>query len=254
VKIALIPPISKLETTLGRDYQMLIPEALTRQTYRDFYETLGRNDKYFVMMDNGMFEHTEMNNRDLLAVAKRSNIQELVLPDRWADPYGTAVLIGEYFKECVPMYKDYTPKMAAVAHGGTFGAAMQFVDGVSEFSEITSVHISRSLTRSTGKRDSRILLADWIDTKFPDRFEIHFLGFDDSWHGEVAVAALTGLVRSLDTIVPYSAAYHDCDLETGLSDQATRPTDYFHLPEQYFPGGLVHKNIAYLDNLAQGTQ
>lgn len=252
MEIALIPPVSMLEKTLGRKFQMLIPQPLTDPTDWNFYHTIGHRDGYYVMMDNGMFEKTEVEPKVLVSMAHRFNVQEIVLPDVWSEPSATTDVIAEFFLKAGEPPEDFHPVLAAVAHGGTLRDAQAFVDYISRLPAIDAIHISRSGTYATKNYNFRIDLADWIDEEYPGRFDIHFLGFDDTWHGEVSVAADIGCVRSLDTVAPFTAAWANMKLSPAGPLRILRPDDYFFRRAEEFPDALVDRNIAYLDFLAKG--
>lgn len=255
-EIVLIPPASLLGTVWERKYQMLIPAGLSETEYSYYYKHFGKDPAYFVMMDNGMFEKPPLPIPNLVAMSEEYRVQELVLPDVWEDAVETLAQVRQFLEYWfnIGIY-CWPPRFQAVVHGqknlnnsgAVEAAAKAFVSAVAEYQQIPTVAISRSLSRSMGNIEGRNILAKWIHDNFP-QLDIHYLGFDDEWHGEIK--DVMGIVRSMDTVAPYTAAYAGKKLRD--RPKVPRPPSYFSLATSNFDMRLVKSNIAYLDNLAHG--
>jgi hypothetical protein len=252
MQIALIPPISLRAYTYGRPMQMALPNPANDFTYMNYYKRMGRGTDSYVILDNGMFEKPILSSWKIGDLGRTLNAQEIVLPDVWANPVETLVQVQnflEYWKKSVFNYtKDWSPRLQVVVHGGTMRQAKNFVTAIADNAPTVSViGISRSLSRSCRNVHCRIELTEWIHKTFPNRYEIHFLGFDDNYHEELRVA--NAMVRSVDTGAPFIAAYWKHHLShMGVEP---RPRGYFRLPLQFFEASLVSENIEYLDDLVR---
>jgi hypothetical protein len=254
-EVVLIPPTSLLlDTALERRIQMMLPAPLEHRIYRNFYRYCGYSNQKYVILDNGMFEGDALEPTALLDLGHKYNTQEIVLPDIWNSSHSTLDAIRRFFLAIDPndgMFLDWRPRLTAVVHGPTMFDAQQFVGHIYESCPlVTTISISRSLTRSTKQVSDRIRLASWIKEQFPDkRYDIHLLGLDDSWHRELWSGAK--LARSLDTVAPFTAAFWGVSLDMAELVDIPRPKNYFDLPSSEFPVNLVRDNIAYLDNMAE---
>jgi len=258
IEIALIPPGALATTfTEGRMFQMALAGILSDTSqvfYRGFYNQSWKQHSTAWLLDNGAWESETLGPRDLLDIARKYGATEIMAPDVINDPQAT----WEKTTEFLQTYKDSTypiwlnSRIAAIAHGNTIGQAMEFVGMASGLKQIKTIAIGRAFSRKVGNPTARLELALQIKKRHGNRFQIHLLGFSDEWPTELQhCATYPGLIRSLDTIAPFSYAYHGYPIEAAGRVSVPRPDNYFKLGLTDFPTMLVAENIQVLDKWAR---
>jgi hypothetical protein len=247
--VALIAPVCFLHYTETSNIQMMLP-ACREPEYLSHYRRLASQNfpDYYVMLDNGAWEKDPLPTGDLIAAGWRFQVQEVVVPDVINDPKRTIWAMQKFFtrfNDFRPASGGWRPHFVAVAHGRSPEQAKEFIKTVEdEFPFIDTISAGRAFTRACGNRYARATLAEWVMSNYPGRFWFHLLGYNDAWHGELK--ACQGLVRSVDTVAPFTAAYYHIKLKDVTETNTPRPSGYFNIPEHRFDPKLVEDNIKQL--------
>jgi hypothetical protein len=260
IQIALIPPGSLAAIfTEGRLFQMALAGVLCddvqpQLAYREFYGQASKQRSTHWLLDNGAWESATLGSQELLEVARRYRATEIMAPDVINDPHATWEKTTAFMK----VHRDSTyplerkPRVAAIAHGSTVGQALDFVGMASGLHQIKTIAIGRAFSRKVGNPTARLELALQIKKRYGDQFQIHLLGFSDEWPTELQhCASHPGLIRSLDTIAPFSYAYYGYPIEAAGRVSVPRPDNYFSLDLGDFPDNLINLNIKTLDRWAR---
>lgn len=244
MKIALIPPRGLENYALGSRFHLAlaIPELIRRATYRGMYERATRLGDY-VVLDNGAYEGQTVPDGLLFATSERLMCSEIVLPDVMLNTTDTVSRVAEYCRS----YNSSVKKMA-VAQGTTQEQFRRCVEAFSQRPEIQVLGIPKHMPTTLEKPAARIEFANWVKTRYKERFEIHFLGANSMWLGEIrAVTKYANHVRSLDTSLPFNYAIAGAELKV-MSSTGTvisRPDHYFDADwSREITTSLIQDNIA----------
>lgn len=264
IEIALIPPGAlAAEYCEGRPYQMALAGELIHRNgtagpngdYVEFYNQAWKNRSVSWMLDNGAWENERLEIPDLLRVARRYGTTEMVAPDILYDPYGTLELTTSFLMAMADLHNtqfELKPHIAAVAHGKNVAEALAFVtelDTRDILLQVKTISISRTVCYKSCNPTARFELAMEIKNRFQNRYAIHLLGMSDEWPTELQhCAAVPGLIRSLDTIAPFSFAYAGLPIEAVGISKVSRPENYFQLKaDEISNRNLIEHNIKTLD-------
>jgi len=162
------------------------------RTYREFY----KKSKKYKILDWGIYERETFPIENYLDLAKELSVNEIVIPDYMYDKKATLYSIEEFItitdfkKMVVPQGKDPQEWLECLAeiirkHDGDF--------------QVVGVPIW--LNKRFGCRPHIIKLC-----KDGRIFDFHLLGLDD--YKELLLYDKRDLVRSLDTSLPFTLAYH----------------------------------------------
>lgn len=249
--VALIAPGSLLSRYCAhRPYQMALAGELQRMrtaAYNSFYKIRNTPIRWLTM-DNGAWEDTSLTPMELNRLTHTYNVHEVVAPDILNDPWATFV------KTCHYLLHSSCQTVAVVAHGQKIADAQAFIDRIAQLEDhrVRTIMIGRAYSREVQDPTARFTLASWIRQAYNGQFNIHLLGYNDDW-GPSELKACQGLVRSIDTVAPFTAALANTDLATlarKWQGGIPRPPDYFDLQETDFDHGLVEANIEQLDEWA----
>jgi hypothetical protein len=258
MEVALIPPVSRIASTMNLRMQMLIPSALKHKTYRSCYKYLGEWDGAYVIMDNGMFEEDiPRSHEQVIALASEYKADEIVIPDvrgnfqasldlmrQFLDIGGVdlkhfnymAVLQGEDLPELITCFKAYLNELEPMVTQGkiVFGLPRRLGEDI-------GAHV-------------RVEVVDSVRAMYPEA-KFHFLGLNRMWMHDFAIAKNyhRGSIRSVDTSAPFVWAYHGREMQCAYTGNLT-VTDYFAAPGQLFDLTLVNRNIDTLKAWANGGQ
>lgn len=225
MRIALIPPRGMENYALWSNFHLALalPELMKRRTYADMYKrAVSLND--YVVLDNGAAEGRSARPEDLIRYANNMNAHEIVLPDVMFESRYTILAVRAFLEN----HKIAGPKMAVV-QGKEWGEVRSCVKAFDSIKDITAIGIPRHLIGTLRQKAARIDLANWVWSNFGERFEIHFLGTDPSWLGEVRKAQVYApFVRSLDSSLPFNYAIANKYLQT-TNEVIRRPDGYFDL-------------------------
>jgi hypothetical protein len=258
IDVALIPPgFLAAHYCEGRKYQMALATVLQADgAYRNYYRQGWRPRDSYYILDNGAWEEETLPPDELITVSRLCNANEIMTPDVINDPAATwakTIQFLDYF-DAAPGGDHTRPKFTAIAHGDSVSQALSFVQAISEEARISSIAIGRAYSRKVGNPTARLELALSIHERYGSRFQIHLLGFSDEWPTELQHCnSYPGLIRSVDTIAPFSYAYQGLSIDTVGKVSVPRPADYFDLAWDQFDHDLVEHNIRTLDRWARST-
>jgi hypothetical protein len=251
--VALIAPGAPLKKfCTDRPYQMSLAGELrgcTITPYMAFYK--GLPSASYAIMDNGAWEGYTLRNTTLSRLAREYRPRELVAPDAINNPEVTFTLVQEFLIATPEL--THAPNIAVVAHGRSVREAANFIERIHELNEprISTIMIGRAFSRQVGDPTARFSLANWIRLMFEDRYDVHLLGYNDDW-GPSELLQCRSLVRSMDTVAPFTAALLGIAMDKAATSslKPPRPTDYFNLQYTDFDLQLVEHNIEVLDEWA----
>jgi len=264
IDIALIPPGALAARYCeGRMFQMALAGELVHingtagpnPDYLEYYNQAWKNRSVIWMLDNGAWEGERLATPDLIHVARRYGATEMVAPDVLRDPYGTLELTTDFLMvmenlAANPIFSP-KPRIAAVAHGKNVAEALAFVTELSarDFEHrVKTISISRTVCYRSCNPTARFELALEIKRRFNERYAIHLLGMSDEWPTEIQhCASVPGLIRSLDTVAPFTFAYAGLPIEAVAISKVPRPNKYFQLAVNDFNHDLLEHNIKVLD-------
>ena len=256
MEIALIPPSSLMHYAESFRYQMMLPSP-QNINYLQYYRRMGSDTGHYVIMDNGVWEEQPLTPDQLIARASAYGVQELVAPDVLNDPIGTVRAMQYFFTRwdrfCQATHGSVKMSFMAVAHGDTIAKAAKFIDHVARFMPLVeTIAAGRAFSRACGDPHTRAQLAILVADEYSERFGFHLLGYNDAWEGEIA--ACKGVVRSLDTCAPFTAAFYDKSMQDVAEFNTPRPRHYFDLDEDSFNLKLLGRNIKWLTESALPNQ
>jgi len=243
VKVGLIPPKGLENYGLRSKFHLALalPELIGRRTYGGMYTRAASMGDY-VVLDNGIAEGQPCNAEDLATFAAKIGAKEIVAPDVLRNAGKTLALVERYVR-------DYPPTLycMAVAQGKKMLEYQTLVEEFAKLDAVTAIGIPRHMLETLDSKACRIDLANWIAEKFPERFDIHFLGTNPYWLLEIKnTSKYAPHVRSVDTSMPFSYAIEGEELR-GSRREFTRPDKYFDIDwGTRVNGSLLRGNIATL--------
>lgn len=271
MKLALIPPVSQIQTVNRSTYQLVLPQVCAQ--YPDYnhqymYES-GRND--FIILDNGVAEGELVNEDSLMTLARELVADEVVAPDTMYDAKKTVQQFVEFNDYAYDWWTDHGthhrgPGLMYVAQGSTEEEILDGVaDVLSRSTMLSSIGLPRHLlaTLNDGAEFhpanpyARIDLAVDLYLNFLNKssyrpFDIHFLGAAPSFIREASmVRKLCPWVRGMDTSAPYNYAHAGINLAKQSSEVVNRPEAYFKL--EGLDQQLVDTNISVMLDWAHGV-
>jgi len=263
IEVAIIPPGALAQRYCeNRRIQMALAGELIHPNggeppnghYLDFYNQAWKSHHVEWLLDNGAWEGQRLNNNDLLRVAARYGATELVAPDVLGDPSATLALTQEFLgllRDSPKLPFGQVPRIAVVAHGQSHNESLAFVSELNHCDtshHVKTISISRTTCYRSGNPTARFELALEIKKRYGIRYDIHLLGFSDQWPTELQhCASVSGLVRSMDTIAPFSYAHRGVSIEEVGRVEVPRPDNYFELTYADFDHDLLLHNINALD-------
>lgn len=208
---------------------MALAQCVPDERYVHTVRELHARDR-FVIMDNGANEKVSFSNEELGKRALRLRADELVLPDVLYDADKTFEAATQYLRECeawaTPLAQ--APQYMAVIQGGSVDQLRKLVDRFSEEFPIKTLGLPRLLIEHIGLRATRIDLANWIHSSYPNRFNIHLLGASTAWVKEpYYVSRYAAHVRSIDTSLPYNYGLQGLRINDERLKKVNRPEHYF---------------------------
>lgn len=238
MRVALIPPVSRLADTQRTDIQLLLPHMLqTNAAYRKWYSRLSnpilnQGQRQHFILDNGAAESIDCAYEDLYECAC-VYANELALPDVLHDRVATVVKSRHFLDWYVKIQSELEVDLGYVAQGNTPMDAFKGVEAIlGTHSEMISIiYIPRHLV-TRFYMEARIELAKLIHAWWPELI-IHFFGMNQLWPGEIISAARkVPFVRSVDTSMPYQFAWHTEPMRMVRSEgmkYISRPDNYFDI-------------------------
>jgi hypothetical protein len=260
LNIALIAPVSQLHHCMGRPIQMMIPQFEHHWGYQKYFKMFSHDLGTFVMLDNGAFEGNQLTDSDLLNMAAEYAVDEVAIPDVLGDANATLFQLEKF----VSVYKHPShsrhrvPRLLAIVQGQTFEECAYCIDtfAFDKYTNlIATIGIPKHLRKTTGQLDVRIELARYINTKYPLKWDVHFLGYNSP--GETMEAAALG-ARSQDTGAPFVCTAENMDIGgdmiTAAPEMLPRQNWFDNLGPEYFHPKLVKHNIDLLDKWATNAE
>lgn len=228
MKVCFIPP-KGLERRMGIGGQVLCLAPLAHDGPYVSAVREAASNGIPITMDNGIAEGIRLSPQLLVDRFHYFGADELVVPDVLGDARGTLDRVTNFIGGGgSPRLQGV--KLMAVIQGRNMFELERVASNYSRWGKITTVGIPRLLGQAIGK-EARINLALHLNKEYPGRFEIHFLGAQADWPGEVlAVSKETPFVRSFDTSLPYNYAMAGRQLRPGDPNPTTptsRPSRYF---------------------------
>jgi hypothetical protein len=262
--IAIIPPGALARQFCeGRTCQMALAgeleHGMIQTDYKEFYNQSWKIRSVHWLLDNGAWETESLDPEALLRIAHKYAATEIMAPDVLYDPSATLDKTLEFIKVLREYHPEWSsrvlpkPRIAAIAHGSSIRESMYFIAQIHQQApEVKTIAISRTTTYRSGNPTARLELALEIKRQYQNEYQVHLLGFSDKWPTEIQHCnSFPGLVRSLDTIAPFSYAYNGFSMETVGTVDVPRPNNYFSLTPTDFNPALVEHNIATLDKWAR---
>jgi hypothetical protein len=240
-RLALIPPLSLVSRYAGpiNGTYMLLPQLFGNPEYDAFAERIAGPQAH-VILDNGAYEAEDnFSPVQLFEMCRQYRVNELVIPDVLGSKEGTLGKLYHFAGATSRLRHKYKMKYMLVVQGETVAECLECVTEALEMSNlITTIGIPKHLVLTVNS-SARVVLAGRIAARFP-HLAVHFLGSAPSWPDEIAQVKS---VRSMDTSMPFVFAWHEQSMRTPDVGIWERPANYFNLPAEGFPAGLVQQNI-----------
>jgi hypothetical protein len=253
--IALIAPYSYLDVQDGLRMQMMLPVGLESEEYANKYTAYGHDASKYVILDNGMFEGNSLPTGQLLDLASRYHVDEVVMPDVQANGYESLLMQKNFYAQwnSQAMTGVYDMKLMAVVQGGP-----DHIDRIAEWAEPGRITLGfpRRMTERKDQSYSRLEQIEYTVQKYGKRFEIHMLGMSRRWPGEALAAArqFGPYLRSMDTSAPWVYAAKGLKLPTNISQVVDREDDYFTADKSRYPILLLSDNLEILDGWSKSVR
>lgn len=236
MKLALIPPISRLDDCKLTDYHLVLPQLFFNYPrYRAFYTELAIDLDNYIILDNGAAEGYTCTYEELMRCALTLDADEVVIPDAIKQPEASEMLLQGFLEFLTRWgYEPGTFKFMAVAQGDTWENFREYVHRVlmDDMNQpmVDTIGLPRHMLRTCKDHRARIKLATEIyDVYGSDAPAIHFLGASPLWTQELEYAVEeVPFVRGMDTSMPYVYGWYGQRIPT--SQMIDRPNRYFELP------------------------
>lgn len=234
MRLSLIPPLSLLTWASNTNYHLMLPQLTSNFWYNSLYTFRGMDPEQYIILDNGAAEGCTTPPVDLITIAERYTVDEVVLPDVLGDTLGTSIAVREFMKELEGRKHDY--KLGLVCTGRSRWEAFDFAQGMLDQwpEKIDVLYLPRLLVKENDKF-ARLDLAADLHEVFPD-IEMHFLGANSKFIEEMKYAGELGFLRGMDTSAPYNYAFAGQTLDGG--QEVNRPEGYFYQESQRFTRSL----------------
>lgn len=253
--LGLIPPKGLESFALRSTFHLVVAlnEVVFNPSFVSVYKRAAARKDYIVL-DNGAAEGSLTTNDELLAAARRLQANEVVVPDCMRDlEYSkrmAKIFLDRYHQDDVPQYK-----LMGVAQGTTMDELKKSVEFFASKAPVKVIGIPRHmLSTLTDHKACRIDLANWIHENFAGRFQLHLLGTNPVWMGELQAAVrYAPHIRSVDTSMPFSYAIAGKGITNDPQlAQITRPDEYFTRDwSGKFPLHILDRNIRTLQATAR---
>jgi hypothetical protein len=241
VSLALIPPHALQFDSIepGATY-LLLPQFFEDPTYRAYVKQAIETCSLSIL-DNGAFENVEGFPAERLAsLAEEFGIKEIVIPDVLGDRQGTVDRLIDFALRDLDDLSHPKPRHMAVVQGTSYDDCRRCIDQMVEIKDEYALvslkgfgipkHLGKTTEGNEITRSSiRLRLANYIHSKYEGRFQVHFLGANPAWIGEL-LHLQTYRVRSIDTSLPYVYGLQGLD----LNDQYVQDNVDLERHEEYF--------------------
>jgi hypothetical protein len=248
VKLAVIPPLSRIKDVAHRDVQLLLPQLLVDQGYEWQYAGSSAGDTYRIM-DNGAAEGVHFTPDMVYMAAEACEVSEVVIGDVLRDGPASHKMMSEW--------KPSTAfKHMYVVHGDSMADVYERAMQAQQYDFVTCLGLPRDLfdtvcnNRLGGALRGRLATA--IGAAYQRPIEIHLLGSHPLWYNEAMLVADNPYIRSMDTSLPYYLTmygYRLNDAPPGLK----RPASFFNWePDTQAASQIMWDNIHTMDEWVTG--
>lgn len=262
--LALIPPIGWLSTSEVTNYQLMLPHLVQDHIYSRHYDRLCKREDQYVILDNGEAEgQNYLSSAQLVGVGVYFRVNEIVVPDVIGDSIATLNRMKQFFKDIHDLRNDaFGPNDVArmnymgVVQGRSRKEAQDCIDMMMELygDKLKTLALPRHLLQSCDNFDTRLDLAQYIFHNYTGPqggIQIHCLGASHLSAVECLYLAKQGIVRGMDTSMPYNWAFHGKYLNEDL-EIIKRPDRYFTQRNIMFRPDALHHNIGVMRRWANG--
>jgi hypothetical protein len=245
-KLALIPPIDLLEYTDMTKVQLMLPHLVTNPLYAYTYKQHCKDPEQFVILDNGAAEQMTAGIHDLITLAVRFGVDEVVAPDIFYDRTGTQFAFREFLGGWQKRVNDHRGQVGLmyVIQGKDYSDFLRSAQWAAENDEISTIGIPRHAIETCGLLEARSNLAAYVDRLSGK--PVHLLGASPLHPTELKKGEhhWTKNVRSTDTSMPFNYAFALKKMRKNI--EVSRPNNYFNLPYTAFDEETLKYNIESL--------
>jgi hypothetical protein len=207
---------------------MILPHLLALADYRNSWSV----KQGWKILDNGANEGITTSPAALVTLGKSVNANELVIPDVMAECDLTLARVKDFFSD--PVSRDWDNGYMAVIQGKNRNEWIKCFEEYRNIGRITSLALPRLMARYADE-DIRLRMAEELQSR-DNNLPIHCLGATP-WVREVASLASQGIVRGLDTSLPYVLAKAGIDLR--FTEDYVDRGDH----DEYFNGLLTINDV-----------
>lgn len=254
MKVAFIPPRGMTSYASRGDILMCLAQLLNASLDPSYDETMSRlRSKKFALLDNGANEGQPLTGEALAYIDKIFEPDELVLPDVLGNADETYKTSTEYLR----VFGRAGASYMGVVQGTNRSELQSLIARYAKVSSITTLGLPRLLLDRT-YHAIRLDMATWVDTNFPNRFQVHFLGASSTWLKEPYFASKYGTpARSIDTSLPFNYGLAGVRIEDyqGVTDKKIdRPEGYFERMHSLNARTTVLYNMEIYKEWCNGTK
>jgi len=245
MKLALIPPRSSLIDTENTGYHLLLPEHADDPMYYGYY-SWRRACGDFLMLDNGVAEGKPTDPEDLLGIAYKYMVNEVVVPDILCNASATIRAAWDFEKYA----SEATAfKYVGVVQGSTYDDLVMCMHDLAMLEYISTLAIPRHVETTIGE-STRLRLVAHANKYY--RHQIHLLGTNPHNMSELRENGehyRTYNVRGIDTASPY---YYAMANQWIIREKpAVRPKDYY--TTDTYDELLAQQNVAVMKAWVYGN-
>lgn len=247
MKLALIPPIELLDLTFQTNYQLMLPQLVDYEEYANTYRMHCADPKTYVILDNGAAEGYTPTDIELIQIANRFRVDEIVLPDVLTEMDETLQRSRAYldFMGTVSTIQKFNTMF--VCQGKDLFEFVESATEASRWPEVTAIGIPRHAIVTCDNELARSSIANILQTSERFTKQIHFLGASSAFPSEAAILSdpkrtVQRNVRGMDTSMPFNYAFKGLDLRDGIV--VDRASDYFDLRKKEFDDLVVNRQIS----------
>lgn len=257
MKLALIPPVSRLKDTYDTNIQLALPHMLMNNPeYSKHYQELHEKSDQYTILDNGAAEGEHFDNEDLAGLIRSYAPDEFAVPDILADSDSTVASAFHFLLDhAVDLrHEGCTTKFGFVAQGQDVKEACNAVDSIIDSAvghHIQVIYIPRLLVARAGK-SARLDVAEYIYYRYKNTLEIHLFGASVKWPQEIREATKLHYIRSMDTSLPYVYGLAKYVLNDSSKAEASRPENYFDATFDIAQQAITDANVTTLEAWADG--
>jgi hypothetical protein len=242
MQLALIPPLARLSDTYHTKYQLALAHLLdfeVNPAYCETYQAHCEDPDQYVILDNGAFEGSLVSAMDLIDKANVFEVAELVIPDSIKHTELTISMANQFYSMAEDFLEPYIRKMF-VAQGSDMFDMEECIFWATQQDWIDTIALPRhTLETCNGNLVARLGFAEYIKRQCDK--DIHFLGASPLWTGEFEEARNLGIVRGMDTSMPYVYGYHEKVLPS--NEVLNRPDNYFEVDMDEMQHHITLRNV-----------